>query len=125
MCHYATWHYHTPTNRSQSDKNNTRDEHKRKRKDDGELHHQYSSCQIVIGSLVCDSAKLHNDTLSRSDHSGLEKFNQIIMETLAKEFETLSTNDPDSPHQNCTRGLAAPVASTLSLSLSLSLPSHY
>ncbi|KAM3160330.1 hypothetical protein ACU8KH_06673 [Lachancea thermotolerans] len=42
------------------------------------------NCQIVIGSLVCDSAKLHNDTL-------------IIMETLAKEFETLSTNDPDSP----------------------------
>ncbi|KAM3164086.1 hypothetical protein ACU8KH_00982 [Lachancea thermotolerans] len=39
---------------------------------------------IVIGSLVCDNAKLHNDTLN-------------ITETLAKEFETLSTNDPDSP----------------------------
>ncbi|KAM3159414.1 hypothetical protein ACU8KH_05499 [Lachancea thermotolerans] len=31
-------------------------------------------CQIVIGSLVCDSAKLHNDTLSRSDDTTSQKF---------------------------------------------------
>ncbi|KAM3164002.1 hypothetical protein ACU8KH_02483 [Lachancea thermotolerans] len=44
-----------------------------------------ASQKIVIGSLVCDSAKLHNDTLSRSDHSGLEKYAPGIHITCARD----------------------------------------